>query len=91
MPTSAEIVLHVDPATAEAYEAASSQQKERLRSLFALALLDRQEAADEALRFFDEVARNAQARGLTPEILDEILREDPSGEGRPDPEPGPAR
>ena len=89
MPASAEIVFHVDPATAKAYEEASPQEKERLRSLFALALLDRQEAADEALRFFDEVARNAQARGLTPEILDEILREDPSGEGHP--EPGPAR
>jgi predicted HTH domain antitoxin len=40
----------------------------------------RQETTEEAMRFFDEVAQRARERGLTPEILDGILRENPAAD-----------
>ena len=82
------IVLRVDPATARAYRDAPAKYKARARALareaFASALADereaaRKEAAREFMAFMDETAREAEARGLTPEILAEILSEDPSG------------
>ncbi|MEM1043745.1 MAG: hypothetical protein AAGI91_14100 [Bacteroidota bacterium] len=73
------IRIRVDAETARAYEQASDAQKERARSVFAWALHYRNESTEETLRFFDEVARNARARGLTPEILDDILHDRPPG------------
>lgn len=40
----------------------------------------RQETTEDAMRFFDEVAERARERGLTPEILDGILRKDPAAD-----------
>ena len=78
MPASAsKLVLRVDPATARAYRDASDEDKERARSVFALTLRAREESVEETMAFFDEVARNARARGLTPEILDDILNDRP--------------
>ncbi len=71
------IRIRVDPETARAYREASAEQKERARSVFALTLRAREETTEETLQFFDEVARNARARGLTPEILDDILHDRP--------------
>jgi hypothetical protein len=71
------IVLRVDPATARAYREAPAEAKERARSVFALTLRAREESLEETIAFFDEVARRAQARGLTPEILDDILNDRP--------------
>lgn len=71
------LVLRVDPATARAYRDASDEDKERARSAFALTLRARAESVEETLAFFDEVAREAQARGLTPEVLDDILNDRP--------------
>lgn len=83
------IVLRVDPVTARAYRNASDEAKararERARSAFESALTDEREAtrrqdAREFMAFMDETAREAEARGLTPEILQEILSEDPPGD-----------
>ena len=71
------LVLRVDPATARAYRDASDEDRERARSVFALALRVREESVDETLAFFDGVARDARARGLTPEVLDDILHDRP--------------
>ncbi len=77
--TSTRVVLHVDPRTARAYRDAPPDIRTRAESAFALALQARQETADEALRFFDAVAQSAQDRGLTPQILDDILDDRPAG------------
>ena len=83
MPTlSSEVVLHVDPATARAYRDASAQEKEQARAAFERALATRREAtrkaaAKELIHVMNEMAREAKERGLTPEILERILREEP--------------
>ncbi|CAN5534789.1 hypothetical protein BH23BAC4_BH23BAC4_15510 [soil metagenome] len=71
------IRIRVDPETARAYREASAEQKEQARSLFSVMLRAREETTEETLQFFDEVARNARARGLTTEILDDILHDRP--------------
>jgi hypothetical protein len=72
----------VDPATAKAYREASDDVKERARSAFERSLQEEQEAArkaaaEELIRYMDELGREAEARGLTPEILDDILHDRP--------------
>ena len=80
--TSEKVVLRVDPATARAYREASEEEKKRARSAFESALAERREearqtAAEELIRYMDELGREAEARGLTPEILDDILHDRP--------------
>ena len=80
MPPTANVVLRVDPATARAYRDASDEGKARARSAFESALAEeregaRRQAAEEMIRYTDEVGRRAEARGLTPAILDDILHD----------------
>ena len=69
------VVLRVDPVTVRAYADASPAERERAESAFALALRGRRDAAEDLIRTMDEIGREAQARGLTPEILDDILND----------------
>lgn len=82
--TSAEVVLSVDPLTARAYRDASDEEKAQARSAFERSLAERREqahreAGQELLDVMDEMAREAEAHGLTPEILAQILDEDRLG------------
>ncbi len=72
-----QVVLRVDSTTARAYNDASQADRDRAESAFALSLRGKREAAEELIRYMDEVGRAAQSRGLTPEILDEMLSKDP--------------
>jgi hypothetical protein len=76
--TSKKVVLRVPAATAKAYEEASPEQKERALSAFARSLRTREEVAREFMAVMDETAREAEARGLTPDILDDILHDRPA-------------
>lgn len=84
MPAPAKIVLRVDSDTARAYRDASAEDKECARSVFALSLRAREaarrEAAQDLKRIMDEMSREAEARGLTPEILEAILNGDLAGD-----------
>ena len=76
------IRIRVDPETARAYRAATDETKAQARLAFEAALADERErthreAAGELIRHMDEVGRNVRARGLTPEILDDILNDRP--------------
>ena len=80
--SSSEVVLRVDPATARAYREAPTDVKERARSAFERSLQEEREAVrraagEELIRYMDELGREAEARGLTPEILDDILHDRP--------------
>ncbi len=89
--SSSSVVLRVDPATARAYREASEEEKERARFAFALALTQRREearkgAAAALIRVMDEMGREAEARGLTPEILEKILSEESEDDDAPEAE-----
>jgi hypothetical protein len=72
---SATISIPLDPQTAQAYGAAREEEKRKMQALVGLWL--RELTAQELpslQQVLDEVGRKAQERGLTPEILDSILK-----------------
>ena len=73
----ATIVLPLDEATANAYNAASQEEKRKVQLLFRVLLREITLPSDITLtQFMDEMGKKAQERGLTPEILEDILRDD---------------
>ena len=69
------ITIRVDPEAAQAYEAASAEEKRKLDVLLSLKLTEvtREERTLEDI--MKDISRNAQARGLTPEVLQTLLDE----------------
>jgi hypothetical protein len=69
------ITIPLDPETARAYDSATPEEKRKMQALLSLWL--RELAAGEPSsiqQVLDEVGRKARARGLTPEILDSLLK-----------------
>ncbi len=69
------ITIPLDPETARAYDSAAPEEKRKIQALLSLWL--RELAADQypsLQEILDEVGRKAKARGLTPEILDSLLK-----------------
>jgi hypothetical protein len=74
------ITIPLDPQTARAYDAAPPEEKRKIQALLSLWL--RELAAGEyppLQQVLDEVGRKAKARGLTPEMLDSLLKGAPLG------------
>jgi hypothetical protein len=68
------ITIPVDPETARAFEAASAEEQRKLRLLLSLRLRELTTTTLPPLQaILDEVGREAQEKGLTPEILDTLL------------------
>ncbi len=71
------IALDVDENLAEAYENASSEDKQKAQIWFELLLRQWSSGSGESLsETMDRISKNAQERGLTPEILEELLEDD---------------
>jgi hypothetical protein len=69
------ITIPLDPQTARAYESASPQEKRKMQALLSLRLRELASGQYPSLQqVLDEVGRKAKARGLTPEILDSLLK-----------------
>jgi hypothetical protein len=69
------ITIPVDPQTARAYDSAAPEEKRKIQAL--LSLWVRELAAGEYAslqQVLDEVGRKAKERGLTPELLDSLLK-----------------
>jgi hypothetical protein len=69
------ITIPLDPQTARAYNSAAPEQKRKIQALLSLWL--RELAAGEfpsLQEVLDDVGRKAKDRGLTPEILDSLLK-----------------
>jgi hypothetical protein len=69
------ITIPLDPQTARAYDSATPEEKRKIQAL--LALWARELAAGEfpsLQQVLDEVGRKSQGRGLTPEVLDSLLK-----------------
>ncbi len=69
------ITIPLDPQTARAYNSAAPEEKRKIQALLSLWL--RELAAGEypsLQQVLDEVGQKAKARGLTPEMLDSLLK-----------------
>ena len=75
------ITLHVDPDSAKAFESASEEERNKIEAVLSLRLRGLLIPAGITLRqAMDELGQEAEANGLTPEILESILRcEDDNG------------
>ena len=72
------IVLEVDDATGKGYQSFSPESKKKFNLTISLLLKKMVNDADldNYKQFLDEVGRTAESNGLTPEILEELLRTD---------------
>jgi len=69
------ITIPLDPETARAYQSADPEEKRKMQALLSLWL--RELAAGETpslQQVLDDVGRKAKDRGLTPEMLDSLLK-----------------
>lgn len=70
-------MIPVDTATAARYYAASEEERRKVQLLVRLLLRDSPMPTETTLQsMMDEMSDAAQARGLTPEILEQILNDD---------------
>jgi phage terminase small subunit len=75
-----EITIKVPLTIAEAYNQANEQRKQEIINKITFFLqpitTDKKVAIQQLRQIMAEIGQEAQARGLTPEILEEILNED---------------
>jgi hypothetical protein len=73
----ATIALEVDADTARAFSAASAEDRRKMQLLLNLRLRELTTRLGRPLKeVMDEIGQYAEARGLTPEILEALLRDD---------------
>jgi hypothetical protein len=69
------ITIPIDAQTARAYDSADPDQKRKLQALLGLRLRELTFGENPPLeQILDEVGQKAKDRGLTPEVLDSLLR-----------------
>ena len=69
------ITIPLDPQTARAYDSATPEEKQKMQALVSLWLRELAAGGYPSLKHaLDDVARKAKARGLTPEMLDSLLK-----------------
>lgn len=71
-----QITVSVDPEVAELYRSASATDRRKLDLLVNLRLQDATRPGRTLQKIMNEVSRNAQARGLTRDVLESILDEE---------------
>lgn len=70
------ISIPLDAVTAEAYDAAPAKEKKKMEALVSLWLRELATGGPATLaQVLDEVARKARERGLTPELLESLLKD----------------
>lgn len=69
------ITIPLDPQTARAYDSASPEEKRKIQALLSLWLRELDVGEYPSLQqVLDEVGNKAKAPGLTPEILNSVLK-----------------
>jgi len=69
------ITIRVSPEAARVYNTATAEQQRKLEVLLSLKLTEVARTPRALEDVMDEISRKAQARGLTPEILESLLDE----------------
>jgi hypothetical protein len=73
--TTVPITLHVDPEAAKAYESMTAEERNKIEAVLSLRLRGLLVPTGITLReAIDQVREEAERNGLTPEILESILR-----------------
>lgn len=70
-----EITVHVRPDVARAYEAASEADRRKMALLVSFQLTEFMQSSQSLDEAMSAMSREAKRNGLTPEILDSILRD----------------
>ena len=79
----ATIALEVDADTARAFAAASPEDRRKLQLLLSLRLRELTARPARPLHeIMDEIGRYAESRGLTPEVLESLLHDEPDANRR---------
>jgi hypothetical protein len=68
-----EITIRVNPDAAIAYRSASEEERHKLDALLSLRITDATRSKESLTQIMREISQQAQARGVTPEILRAIL------------------
>jgi hypothetical protein len=69
------ITIPLDPQTARAYDSAAPEEKRKIQALLSLWLRELAVGGYSSLQqVLDDVGRKAKAEGLTPEVLDSLLK-----------------
>lgn len=72
------ILIKVDTETAEAFERLSAEEKEKIEFFLSLQMKNVLKSEVSLLDIMDDISKEAEAKGLTPEILESLLEEDRS-------------
>lgn len=71
------ITIPLDPQTARAYDSAAPQEKRRIQVLLSLWLRELASSEFPPLQqVLDDIGRKAEARGLKPEMLEALLKDE---------------
>jgi hypothetical protein len=71
------ISISVDPAIAHAYNEISTEDRKKIQLVLRLQVSELLNSSDVSLtQLMDEIGAKAEAKGLTPEILETLLNED---------------
>ncbi len=68
-----QITIRVDADAAQAFLSASDEERRKLEALLSLRLIEATKAQDSLEALMSDISSRAQARGLTPEVLESIL------------------
>lgn len=70
------ITIRVDARAAQVFKAAPESQRQKLEQLLSLRLLEASQTSEPLESLMRRISQSAQQRGLTPEILQDILNDD---------------
>jgi hypothetical protein len=73
--TTETITIRVDVRAAQAFNTASDEERRKLEALVSLRLLEATQTTEPLEQLMRRISHNAQQRGLTPDILQDILNE----------------
>ncbi len=72
--TTIPITIQVDPQAARAFASVTPEMRRKLETL--LSLLEATRTPESLASVMSEIRRNAQARGLTPDMLSDLLNDE---------------
>ena len=75
MITTATVNMQLDMEAARIYQQATTAEKQKMQVLMSLWLREFGKPTKSLRTVMDEISDNAEARGLTPDILDSLLNE----------------